>query len=60
MDHLARRDGDVVPGLEGKAGHQDRTQAAVSQQVKVLEMKLGAALFKRLPRGLELSEAGQA
>lgn len=36
------------------------TQAAVSQQVKGLEMKLGAALFKRLPRGLELSEAGQA
>lgn len=36
------------------------TQAAVSQQVKGLEVKLGAALFKRLPRGLELSEAGQA
>lgn len=36
------------------------TQAAVSQQVKGLEMKLGAALFKRLPRGLELSEAGLA
>lgn len=36
------------------------TQAAVSQQVKGLETKLGAVLFKRLPRGLELSEAGQA
>lgn len=36
------------------------TQAAVSQQVKGLEVKLGSPLFKRLPRGLELSEAGQA
>ncbi len=36
------------------------TQAAVSQQVKGLESQLGAALFKRLPRGLELSEAGLA
>lgn len=36
------------------------TQAAISQQVKGLESQLGAALFKRLPRGLELSEAGLA
>lgn len=36
------------------------TQAAVSQQIKGLEIKLGTALFKRLHRGLELSEAGQA
>lgn len=36
------------------------TQAAISQQVKGLESQLGAALFKRLPRGLELTEAGLA
>ena len=36
------------------------TQAAISQQVKGLESQLGASLFKRLPRGLELTEAGQA
>jgi LysR family transcriptional regulator, glycine cleavage system transcriptional activator len=36
------------------------TQAAVSQQIKGLESQLGAALFRRLPRGLELSEAGLA
>ncbi|MBB5412750.1 MULTISPECIES: transcriptional regulator GcvA [unclassified Paraburkholderia] len=36
------------------------TQAAVSQQVKGLESQLGAVLFKRLPRGLELTEAGLA
>lgn len=36
------------------------TQAAISQQVKGLESQLGVTLFKRLPRGLELTEAGQA
>lgn len=36
------------------------TQAAISQQVKGLECQLGVNLFKRLPRGLELTEAGQA
>lgn len=36
------------------------TQAAISQQVKGLETQLGTTLFKRLPRGLELTEAGQA
>ena len=36
------------------------TQAAVSQQIKGLETKLGCALFKRLPRGLELTDAGRA
>jgi LysR family transcriptional regulator, glycine cleavage system transcriptional activator len=36
------------------------TQAAISQQVKGLESQLGVSLFKRLPRGLELTEAGQA
>lgn len=36
------------------------TQAAISQQVKGLETQLGTALFKRLPRGLELTDAGAA
>ncbi len=36
------------------------TQAAVSQQVKGLESHLGVCLFKRLPRGLELTQEGKA
>lgn len=36
------------------------TQAAVSQQVKGLENQLGTILFKRLPRGLELTDSGAA
>jgi LysR family transcriptional regulator of beta-lactamase len=36
------------------------TQAAVSQQVKSLEDILGVPLFRRLPRGLALTEEGEA
>lgn len=36
------------------------TQAAVSAQVKNLEARLGVALFRRLPRGLALTDEGQA
>src|SRR3984957_7945441 len=36
------------------------TQAAVSHQVKGLEARLGVALFRRLARGLVLSDEGQA
>ncbi|EDZ99302.1 transcriptional regulator, LysR family [Burkholderia sp. H160] len=36
------------------------TQAAVSQQVRSLEERLGTALFKRLPRGLAITEEGRA
>ena len=36
------------------------TQGAVSHQVKALEERLGMKLFLRRPRGLVLSEAGQA
>ncbi|WP_305421926.1 LysR substrate-binding domain-containing protein [Photobacterium leiognathi] len=36
------------------------TQAAVSHQVKGLEAYLGVLLFKRLPRGLELTQEGKA
>lgn len=32
------------------------SQAAVSQQVRLLEEKLGVILFKRLPRGLEMTD----
>ncbi|MCP3752944.1 MULTISPECIES: transcriptional regulator GcvA [Pseudomonas] len=36
------------------------TQGAVSQQIRQLEGHLGVALFKRLPRGLGLTEEGQS
>lgn len=36
------------------------SQAAVSAQVKNLEMRLGVALFRRLPRGLVLTDEGLA
>jgi LysR family glycine cleavage system transcriptional activator len=36
------------------------TQGAVSQQIRQLESQLGVALFKRLPRGLGLTEEGQS
>ncbi|WP_116300377.1 LysR family transcriptional regulator, partial [Escherichia coli] len=34
------------------------SQAAVSQHVRTLEAILGVNLFKRLPRGLQLTEEG--
>lgn len=36
------------------------TQAAVSHQVKALEQRLGTVLFRRLPRGLMLTDEGLA
>lgn len=36
------------------------TPAAISHQVKRLEQYLGIALFRRMPRGLLLSESGQS
>lgn len=36
------------------------TQAAISQQVRMLEERLGATLFKRLPRGLGMTDEGRA
>ncbi|HCD2000766.1 LysR family transcriptional regulator [Citrobacter farmeri] len=36
------------------------TQAAVSQQVRILEDRLNRELFKRLPRGLEMTDEAQA
>lgn len=36
------------------------TQSAVSQQIRLLEDRLGDPLFHRLPQGLRLTEAGKA
>src|SRR6478735_1330771 len=36
------------------------TQTAVSQQVRNLEQRLRVQLFRRLPRGLALTDEGQA
>lgn len=41
------------------AGELAMTQAAVSYQIKVLEERVGAPLFLRRPRQIELTEAGQ-
>jgi LysR family transcriptional regulator, glycine cleavage system transcriptional activator len=42
------------------ASELNMTQATISQQIKGLESQLGCALFKRLPRGLELTDAARA
>lgn len=36
------------------------TQAAICQHIKLLEVDLGASLFRRLPRGVELTPEGAA
>lgn len=36
------------------------TPAAVSQHIRLLEKQLGAELFKRLPKGVALTDVGQA
>ncbi len=42
------------------ANELNLTQAAVSQQIRGLESQLGCTLFKRLPRSLQLTDAGLA
>lgn len=44
----------------GAAQELHMTQAGVSQQIRSLEFHLGEALFHRLPRGLRLTDAGEA
>lgn len=41
------------------AGELGMTQAAVSYQIKLLEERVGAALFLRHPRHIELTDVGQ-
>ncbi|MCG5242736.1 LysR family transcriptional regulator [Azospirillum doebereinerae] len=60
---------NALRAFEASARHQSFTkaaielcvtQAAVSHQVKTLEQRLGAVLFRRLPRGLALTDEGLA
>ena len=44
--------------FSGAAEELRVTDSAVSQQVRTLERYLGTRLFKRLPRGLLLTELG--
>lgn len=46
-------------GFVGASEELHVTPAAVSHQVKALESYLGMPLFRRMPRGLELTEAGR-
>jgi LysR family transcriptional regulator, regulator of gene expression of beta-lactamase len=55
FEAAARHESFTRAGLELRV-----TQAAVSHQVKSLEDILGVTLFRRLPRGLALTEEGEA
>jgi LysR family transcriptional regulator, glycine cleavage system transcriptional activator len=46
--------------FSGAARELGVTPSAVSQQVRLLELHLGTALFDRLPRGLALTLAGES
>lgn len=59
---------DLLRGFEAAARHLNFTragdelfvtQSAVSRQIKVLEDRLGVALFVRQPKGLRLTEPGE-
>lgn len=47
-------------GFTAAARELGVTPAAVSQHVAALEAHLGVKLFRRLPRGLQLTDAGRA
>ena len=47
-------------GFTAAADELGLTPAAVSQQIRALEARLGYPLFRRLPRGVELTELGQS
>ena len=60
---------NALRAFEAAARHESFTRAAIelcvtpaalSHQVKALEERLGASLFRRLPRGLALTDEGQA
>jgi len=66
--HRPRLSLDLLRGFEAAARHLSftraaeelsLTQSAVSRAVKTLEEQLGRPLFKRVNRGLHLTEAGQ-
>ena len=46
--------------FSGAADELNLTPAAVSQQIKLLEQHLGEPLFRRLPRGVALTDMGHA
>lgn len=46
-------------GFTGAADELCVTRGAISRHVKVLEEHMGVALFRRLPQGIELTEAGR-
>ncbi len=46
-------------GFTGAADELCVTRGAISRHVKLLEQHLGVALFRRLPKGIELTEAGR-
>lgn len=46
-------------GFAGAADELCVTRGAVSRHVKLLEEHLGVALFRRLPKGIELTNAGR-
>jgi LysR family transcriptional regulator, glycine cleavage system transcriptional activator len=59
---------DLLKGFEAAARHLSftraaqelcLTQSAVSREIKTLEEQLGQRLFKRIHRGLRLTDAGQ-
>ena len=59
---LAQIEYFVAVAQEGHVGRAARglrvAQPAVSRQIRRLEDELGAALFVRTPRGMQLSDAG--
>lgn len=46
-------------GFTGAADELCVTRGAISRHVKLLEEHLGVALFRRLPKGIELTESGR-
>lgn len=69
MDNLAQLDWSLVQAflsvaetgsLSAAARTLGRSQPTLGRQIRTIEEQLGAELFHRQPRGLELTETGQA